>query len=59
MFPTAFVFSMARQLLTMGGTYLVAKGFADNGTAEALVGGVLAAGSVFWSYWHHTPDAPK
>jgi hypothetical protein len=55
MFSVDLMQSFARQLLTMGGTYLVAKGIADAESVSALVGGILAAGSVFWSYWHHTP----
>lgn len=53
-----FIFSMARHMLTLAGGYLVAHGFADAGTVETLVGGVMAAAAVAWSYWHHAPNDP-
>lgn len=49
---------MARHILTLAGGYLVAHGFADAGTVETLVGGVMAAAAVAWSYWHHAPNDP-
>lgn len=37
-----FLLSVVRHLLTSAGAVLVAKGYADAGTTEAIVGGVLA-----------------
>lgn len=37
-----FILSIVRHLLTSVGAVLVAKGYADAGTTEAIVGGVLA-----------------
>ena len=58
MFTQDMIFSFARQIMQMGGTYLVAKGLADSAAVDALIGGVLSAASIFWSYWHHSPDKP-
>jgi len=48
-----FSFSMLRHFLTLAGGWLVARGFADAATAETLVGGVMAALAVGWSYYQH------
>lgn len=37
-----FVLSIVRHLLTSAGSVLMAKGYVDAGTVEAVVGGVLA-----------------
>lgn len=51
------VASFVRQLLTMAGAYAVTKGYVDGSNMEAIIGGVLAVGSVIWSYTHHK-DTP-
>lgn len=45
--------SLLRHLMTAASGYLVAKGFADAAVAEALVGGVLAAAGIAWSWFKH------
>jgi hypothetical protein len=45
-----FVLSLVRHALTVAAGALVTKGFADQGQAEALAGGVLAAIAILWSY---------
>lgn len=37
-----FILSIIRHLLTSAGAVLVARGYTDAGTTEAIVGGVLA-----------------
>jgi hypothetical protein len=37
-----FVLSLIRHALTAAGSVLVAKGYVDSGTFEAIVGGLLA-----------------
>ena len=58
MITTDFLFSLARQVMQIAGTYLVAKGVGDQAAVDAMLGGILSAASIFWSYWHHTPDTP-
>jgi hypothetical protein len=41
--------SLARQVLTIGGSYLVAKGYVDAESAAALVGAAATIVSVAWS----------
>lgn len=53
-----FVFSMLRHFLTLGGGWLVSRGIADAGTAETLVGGVMAAVAVAWSWYTHQKVPP-
>jgi hypothetical protein len=53
-----FIFSMLRHFLTLGAGYLVAHGIADAGTAETLVGGVMAAIAVAWSWYTHKKEPP-
>lgn len=52
-----FVLSLIRHAATFVGGLLVAKGFADASQVETLVSGVVTASGIFWSLWHHTPDA--
>lgn len=54
MFNRDFFFSLARHILTAGAGWLVAKGFADAATAETLIGGIMAALGVGWSWYHHS-----
>lgn len=37
-----FILSVLRHVLTSAGAVMVAKGYVDSGTFEAIVGGVLA-----------------
>jgi len=53
-----FIFSMVRHFLTLGGGWLVARGIADAGTVETLVGGVMAAVAVGWSWYTHKKAPP-
>lgn len=53
-----FIFSMVRHFLTLGAGWLVARGIADAGTAETLVGGVMAAIAVGWSWMQHNKLPP-
>src|SRR4051812_33728093 len=46
-----FALAMLRHVLTGAGAVLVAKGIADEGTTQAIVGGVVAATSVGWAAW--------
>lgn len=41
--------AVARQVLTVLGTYVVARGVLDQGTADAVVGALLVIGSAAWS----------
>jgi hypothetical protein len=45
-----FVFSLIRHGLTAGAGVLVAKGAVDAGSADVIVGGLMAAVAVGWSY---------
>jgi hypothetical protein len=45
------ILGVARHLLTFGAGYLVARGFIDESTAEALVGAVLTLIGVGWSIY--------
>lgn len=38
-----------RHILTFGGGYVVAKGWADDATVQTAVAGVVAIGGVIWS----------
>jgi len=53
-----FIYSMVRHFLTLGAGYLVAHGIADAGTAETLVGGVMAAIAIGWSWFKNRPTPP-
>jgi hypothetical protein len=53
--PKEFVFSLVRHALTVGAGYLVAKGFTDADSAQALIGGVMGTVAVAWAHWTHTP----
>ena len=43
------ILALIRQILTVAGTALVAKGFVQASEVEPLVGAVLTIGSVIWS----------
>lgn len=38
-----------RHILTFGGGYVVAKGYADDATVQTVVAGLVALGGVVWS----------
>lgn len=46
---TPMIFGLLRHVLTMGGGFLVAKGYVAEGDIETLVGAALALGGVAWS----------
>ena len=43
------ILALIRQVLTVAGTALVAKGFVQASEVEPVVGAVLTIGSVIWS----------
>jgi hypothetical protein len=43
------ILALIRQILTVAGTALVAKGFVQASDVEPVVGAVLTIGSVIWS----------
>lgn len=45
------VLALARHVLTGVGASLVTKGVVDAGSADLIVGGLVAAIGVAWSYW--------
>lgn len=45
-----FILSLVRHLLTGVGSVLMARGYVDSGTVEAVIGGVLALVGLGLSY---------
>ena len=43
------ILALIRQALTVGGTALVAKGYAQASDVEPVIGALLTIGSVIWS----------
>ena len=43
--------ALIRQILTVTGTALVAKGYAQASDVEPIIGALLTIGSVIWSVW--------
>ena len=43
------ILALMRQLLTVAGTALVAKGYVQASEVEPLIGAMLTIGSVIWS----------
>ena len=43
------ILALIRQLLTVAGTALVAKGYVEASEVEPLIGAMLTIGSVIWS----------
>ncbi|MGB7242662.1 MAG: hypothetical protein WBC93_11315 [Sulfitobacter sp.] len=43
------ILALIRQILTVAGTALVAKGYAQSSDIEPLIGALLTIGSVIWS----------
>ncbi len=52
------VLSLIRQILTMAGSALVAKGLVDQTTLVTAVGAIATLGSVVWSMIHHKGTPP-
>jgi hypothetical protein len=46
--------TLIRAVLKVGGGYLVAKGLADQSTAEVIISGLAAFVGVGWGIWHRT-----
>jgi hypothetical protein len=46
-----FVLSILRHILTSAGSVLMAKGYIDDTTYQAIVGGTLAVIGLVWSYY--------
>lgn len=44
-----FILAMLRHILTFGGGALVAKGYSDQATADAIIGAVLTLVGGVWS----------
>jgi len=44
--------AVVRHLLTAVGGYFVAKGAVDNGTVEAIIGGIVASIGLGWSIFN-------
>ena len=53
-----FILSIVRHLLTSVGAVLVARGYTDAGTTEAIVGGVLAVVGLALSWRDKALRAP-
>jgi len=47
------ILAMIRNGLIFGGGYFVSKGWVDNTTLVAIVGGVMSLGGAAWSAWGH------
>jgi hypothetical protein len=43
------IFALVRQILTVAGTALVARGFVQASDVEPVIGALLTIGSVVWS----------
>ena len=43
------IFALIRQVLTVAGTALVAKGYVEASDIEPVIGSLLTLGSVIWS----------
>ena len=43
------ILALIRQILTVAGTALVAKGFVEASDVEPMIGALLTIGSVIWS----------
>lgn len=53
-----FTLAIIRHLLTSIGAVMVAKGYADSGTTEAIIGGVLAVVGLALSWRDKALRAP-
>ena len=49
LFRGTLIFALLRQILTVAGTALVAKGFVQASDVEPVIGALLTIGSVIWS----------
>ena len=43
------ILALIRQILTIGGTALVAKGYVQTSDVEPVIGALVTIGSVIWS----------
>ena len=43
------ILALIRQILTVGGTALVAKGYVEASQVEPVIGALMTIGSVVWS----------
>jgi hypothetical protein len=50
--------TLIRSILKIGAGFLVAKGFADDSTAEIIVAGLAALIGVLWGVFHRAPVVP-
>lgn len=46
----ARILGQARHVLQAVGVYLIAAGYADDATIQAIIGGFMALGSMVWSW---------
>lgn len=44
-----------RHVLTFGGGFVIAKGWIDEATLTAIIGGVVTIAGAVWSYWIKKP----
>ena len=51
------ILALVRQVLTVAGTALVAKGYIEASDVEPVIGAMLTLGSVVWSRMIGAPDA--
>jgi len=51
------ILALIRQVLTVAGTALVAKGYVQATDVEPVIGALLTIGSVIWSVSCHIPQA--
>lgn len=56
MFSQAQILVYARQILLTFGTALVTKGYLDDGTLQAIVGGIIAAAGAVWTWYANRPN---
>jgi len=50
-----YVAGLVRHTLTALGGFLVARGYTDSGTVEAIIGGSVALVGLVWSMAHKKP----
>lgn len=51
------VWGIVRTILAAGGGYLVAKGYVDNATLQAVLGGLGTIFVAAWSWYSNKPKA--
>lgn len=45
------ILGVVRHILTFGGGFVVAKGWADEATIATIVGGIITVAGGVWSVW--------